>query len=96
MIADQNFLVHSEVLRYKEGIKCLKLTYDLLFLLLIKAKIENESSNQDKAIGKMAPFTPEQCGLIRSPPRMKSGILPCSVWRSMVLVLMDSIAVRVP
>lgn len=31
-----------------------------------KAKIENEPWNKDKAVGQMAPFTPDQAGLIRS------------------------------
>lgn len=31
-----------------------------------KAKIENEPWNKDKAVGQMAPFTPEQAGVIRS------------------------------
>jgi integrase len=35
-------------------------------LLLIKAKIKDGPWNKDKAVGQMAPFTPEQAGLIRS------------------------------
>lgn len=31
-----------------------------------KAKIENEPWNKDKAVGQMAPFTPDQAALIRS------------------------------
>jgi integrase len=31
-----------------------------------KAKIEDEPWNKDKAVGQMAPFTPEQCAIIRS------------------------------
>ncbi|MCA9472377.1 MAG: tyrosine-type recombinase/integrase, partial [Nitrospira sp.] len=31
-----------------------------------KAKIENDPWNKDKAVGQMAPFTPDQAGLIRS------------------------------
>lgn len=31
-----------------------------------KAKIENEPWNKDKAVGQMAPFSPEQAGVIRS------------------------------
>lgn len=38
----------------------------ILFLLLIKAKIEEGPWNKDKAVGQMAPFTPEQAGVIRS------------------------------
>lgn len=31
-----------------------------------KAKIENEPWNKNKAVGQMAPFSPEQCAIIRS------------------------------